>query len=216
MSESRLPVALDVAGRLVVVVGGGAVAERKALNLLANGADLTVIAPELTAALAKRAQAGTLRWVARAYQTGDLAGAWLAFAATDAPTVNQQVAADAAVSHIWCNVAAPPAAGSFHVLAAVRRDGVTVALGTEGASPFAARKLREGIESVVTPEVARLVGLLGEFRAEVQARLADESQRRACWEAMWQSEASTHLRNGDEHSARELLASILDEAAKAS
>ncbi len=213
MSENRLPVALELRGRRVVVVGGGAVAQRKVLSLLEAEAQVTVVAPELTPELATLARDARLEWQPRGYEPGDLAEAWLAFAATDAPAVNRAVAAEAEAARIWCNCAAPPEAGDCHVLAAVRRAGITVALGTDGASPYAARRLREAVETVIPPELGALVALLGELRGEVQARVADEAKRRACYESMWQSAARELLAAGDEAGARALLQSIVDEAA---
>ncbi|MBI5831321.1 MAG: bifunctional precorrin-2 dehydrogenase/sirohydrochlorin ferrochelatase [Armatimonadetes bacterium] len=213
MSESRLPVALELRGRRVVVIGGGQVARRKVLSLLDAEAVVTVVAPRLCAELAELVAAGRIGQHARGYAEGDLADAWLAFAATDDQAINQAVAAEAEVRRIWCNCAAPPEAGNCHVLAAVRREGVTVALGTDGASPFAARRLRERVEQVISPEVAQLVSLLGELRSEVQARVATESARRACYETMWDSAALDRLAAGDPDGARAVLQAILDEAA---
>jgi len=215
MSTNRLPVALDLRGHRVVVVGGGQVARRKVLSLLEAQAEVTVIAPRLCAELAELAGSGRLDHRARGYAAGDLAEAWLAVAASDSLEVNRDVAAEAESRRIWCNVAAPPEAGDCHVLAAVHREGITVALGTDGASPFAARRLRERVEQVISPELAQLVGLLGELRGEVQARVTTESARRDCYETMWNSTAIERLAANDADGARAVLRSILDEAADA-
>ncbi len=208
---TRLPLALDLAGRLVVVVGGGPVAERKVGSLLAAGAVVRLVAPEATAALRDLAAAGRLTWLARPYQAGDLAGAWLAVAATDQAAVNQTVAAEASAERVWCNVAHPPTAGTCQMLATVDRGGVTMALATEGASPYAARRLRELVEAAVPEEVGGLVELLGELRGEVRGRYATEAERRACYERMWSSPATAQLRAGDRAGARRTLRACLDQ-----
>ncbi|MCL6548240.1 MAG: bifunctional precorrin-2 dehydrogenase/sirohydrochlorin ferrochelatase [Alicyclobacillus sp.] len=140
------PAALDVRGRLCVVIGGGRVAERKVKGLLESGARVRVVSPELTPALADCAVRGQLEWVARAYQPGDVEGAWLVFAATDDPAVNRQVQADAERAERWVNVADNLALCSFQVPARVRRGPLLVAISTSGTDPAGARRLRQLLE----------------------------------------------------------------------
>jgi uroporphyrin-III C-methyltransferase / precorrin-2 dehydrogenase / sirohydrochlorin ferrochelatase len=103
--------ALRLAGRRVVVAGGGRVAARRVPALLDAGADVLVIAPELSPALQDLATAGRITWAARPYGGGDCAGAWLVCACTDNPAANAAVAAEADAARIWC-VRADDAAGS--------------------------------------------------------------------------------------------------------
>jgi siroheme synthase-like protein len=206
----RLPLALDLRDKPVVVVGGGAVAERKARALLAAGAEVRLIAPRLTAYLEAQAAAHLLQWQERAYKRGDVAGAWLAFAAADSPAVNAEVAAEAEAAGVFCNVAAPPEAGSCHVMAALPLEGVTVAIATDGVSPYAARRLRERLEAALPPELARLAVLLGELRPAVQVIYGTEDGRRAIYERMWDSDAAERLAAGDEAGARAILRAILE------
>ena len=138
-------VLIGLRGALAVVVGGGAVGERKVRGLLAAGAAVRLISPQATAQLAAWAAAGLVVWERRPYAAGDLVGARLAFAATDQRAVNARVAADAAALGLLCNVADAPAEGSFHVPAIYRSDGVTVTVSTAGASPARARLLRDRI-----------------------------------------------------------------------
>ena len=92
------PLALDLADRMVVVVGGGQVARRRVTAMLEAGALVRVIAPEITAELAGL----DVALHQRQYRDGDLTGAWLAHAATDDPAVNAAVAAEAERRRIWC------------------------------------------------------------------------------------------------------------------
>src|ERR1022692_1617463 len=94
--------ALRLAGRRVLVAGGGSVAARRVPALLDAGADVLVIAPELSLALHDLATAGKITWAARAYGTGDCAGAWLVCACTGDPAVNAAIAAEADADRIWC------------------------------------------------------------------------------------------------------------------
>jgi cobalt-precorrin 5A hydrolase / precorrin-3B C17-methyltransferase len=135
----------NLAGTHVVVVGGGIVAARKVTGLLAIEAAITVIAPELGEELRALHEQGAFSWQSRAYQSGDLNGAQLAFAATNVRAVNAQVAAEAAAQHILCNVADDPTAGNFHVPAVHRGDGMVIAVSSSGQSPRRATALRDRI-----------------------------------------------------------------------
>src|SRR6476659_9326610 len=89
------PVGLRLLGRRVVVVGGGQVAHRRVAGLLDARAEVTVVSPAVTPALEALVEPGVLTWLPRAYEAGDLAGAWYVVAATDSPEVNAAVAAEA-------------------------------------------------------------------------------------------------------------------------
>ena len=93
---------LRLLGRLVVVVGGGAVASRRVPSLLDAGAEILLVSPKVAASLEDLAAAGRIRWEARGYQPGDCAGAWLVCACTDDPGVNAAVAAAAEDQRTWC------------------------------------------------------------------------------------------------------------------
>jgi uroporphyrin-III C-methyltransferase/precorrin-2 dehydrogenase/sirohydrochlorin ferrochelatase len=119
-------VGLDLAGRRVVVVGGGTVAQRRVTGLLAAGADVEVVAPEVTPAVEGMAAARELRWTARAYADGDLDGAWYVVACTDDEGVNSAVGAEAERRRIFCVRADDAPAGSAVTPAVGRHDGLTV------------------------------------------------------------------------------------------
>jgi uroporphyrin-III C-methyltransferase/precorrin-2 dehydrogenase/sirohydrochlorin ferrochelatase len=89
-------------GRRVVVVGGGAVASRRIPALLDAGAEILLVSPKATASLEDLAAAGRIRWVARGYEPGDCAGAWLVCACADSAAVNQAVATAAEAQQTWC------------------------------------------------------------------------------------------------------------------
>lgn len=170
------PVFLELAGRRVVVVGGGRVAERKALALLEAGAALEVVSPTATEALAAAAGGGRLTWHRRPFERGDLAGAALAFAATDARTVNALVAAEARAAGVPCNVADDPGACDFLVPSLVRRGELLVAVSTGGASPAVARRVREELSARFGPEWGAYLGLLSALREALLA-LGDPPDR---------------------------------------
>ncbi len=137
------PVALDLGGRLVVVVGGGTVATRRAKALVDAGADVHVVAPSVTGELAGLAASGNVTVHPRAYAPGDLGGAWLVHAATDDVGVNAEVAADAEALRVWCVRADDASASSARTPAVARSGEITVAV-TSG-DPARSRELARAI-----------------------------------------------------------------------
>jgi uroporphyrin-III C-methyltransferase/precorrin-2 dehydrogenase/sirohydrochlorin ferrochelatase len=141
---SGFPVLLDLAGRRVVVVGGGDVALRRARALVEAGADVLVIAPQI------RADFGDLGIVSeqRDFAPVDLDGAWLAMACTDDPAVNAAVAEAAAQRRVFCVRADEATGGSARTSAVARRDGLTVAV-NGGDDPGRAVALRDAIAAAL-------------------------------------------------------------------
>jgi uroporphyrin-III C-methyltransferase/precorrin-2 dehydrogenase/sirohydrochlorin ferrochelatase len=137
---SGYSIELELAGRLAVVVGGGAVALRRAKALIDAGANVTVIAPDIAAELA--ALPVTLR--RRRYRAGDLTGAWLVHAATNDQAVNAVVAADADRHRIWCVRADDFAASAARTPAVTRHGDVRVAV-TSSGDPRRSQRLRSAI-----------------------------------------------------------------------
>jgi siroheme synthase-like protein len=164
------PLYLEMNRRRCVVVGGGAVAERKVEGLLAAGADVTVISPAASQSLRTLVAAGAVRHVAREYRSGDLAGFELVFVATDDATVNSAVFRDARTEDVWVNSADDPNHCDFILPAVIRRGDLTVAISSGGNSPALARTIREELESYFTQEYEQLAGLAAEARVELKKR----------------------------------------------
>jgi siroheme synthase-like protein len=162
------PVFLNMSGQHCIVIGGGAVAQRRVEGLLAASASVTVVSPAVTQPLAKLAAQGAIKYVTRAYEPGDLAGCNLAFIATDVGDVNQSVFSEACRRGVWINSADDPANCDFIVPSVVRRGDLSVAVSTGGASPALARAIREELETYFTADYARLVQVAGEVRQELK------------------------------------------------
>jgi len=126
------PLALRLAGRRVLVVGGGAVATRRVPALLAAGALVEVVAPELTPALRAHVDAGRLAWSERRFTPSDLDGAWLVQVAVDDPAAAAQVSAAAEEQRIFCVRADDRAAATAWTPAVTRHGAVTVAVTDDG------------------------------------------------------------------------------------
>lgn len=168
-----LPVMLKVRGRRCVVVGGGGVAARRARALRDAGAQVVVIAPQIAPELASLG----VTYLQRAYRPGDLAGAWLAVAATDDPAVNQQVAREAAQSGVLINRADDPEAGDWTVPAHAHHGPVTLAVHTGGVSASAAAAIRRQLSAALDPDWPALLAAVAAYRDRIQRRFADPQDR---------------------------------------
>lgn len=160
------PAALLLEGRPVLVVGGGRVAARKVGALLAAGAAVTVVAPEVEPSIT----AGPSRVERRRYRRGEVAGYRLAVTATGDPEVDLLVFEDGERAGVFVNAADDPDSCSFLAPAVLRRGPVTVSVSTGGASPALASWLRRRLEKEVGPEYADLASTLESVRDEVRAR----------------------------------------------
>lgn len=137
-------VGLDLAGRRVVVVGAGTVAQRRLPRLVAADADVVLIAPAATPAVEAMATAGEMRWEARRYAAGDLDGAWYALACTSEPSVNAAVAAEAQQRRIFCVRADDAAGGSAATAAIAEHDGLLIGV-LAGRRPRRSAAVRDAI-----------------------------------------------------------------------
>ena len=164
--QAPYPVNLDLAGRRVLVVGGGEVAARKVSGLLRAGAAVTVVAPD---AVAEIAQDPDVRWHQREYRRGEVASYRLAITATDDPAVNRQVARDGEAANVLVNSADDPVNCSFILPAVVRRGDLQLTVSTNGRSPAFASWARRRLEETFTDTHAQLLELLGEVRDELRA-----------------------------------------------
>ena len=200
------PVFLRLAGRRVVVVGGGAVAERKVAALCAARAAVAVVSPSLTERLAARAASGEIEHVARRYRRGDLRGAALAIAATDDDALHARIAADAERAGVLLNVVDRPQWCTFISPAVLTRGDLTVAVSTAGGSPALAARVRDHIGQLLGPEYGRAVDILARLRRHLRARELSAAQRRRILRGLVDSDLLECLRAPDAAAVDRLLA----------
>jgi siroheme synthase-like protein len=146
---SLFPLFLKLAGRAVLVVGAGAIAERKVASLRAAGAEVRLVAPDATAELRRLAGEGLLAWEARGFEESDLEGAWLVVAATGDPDTQKRVAAATEARRVFLLAVDDPPNASAYSGAVVHRPPFLVAISSSGATPALTRLLREIIEQVL-------------------------------------------------------------------
>ena len=167
---SYFPIFLQMTGRRCLVIGGGAVAERKIAGLLEAGATVTVISPDISETIARWSKENSINFIARRYRSGDLAGYELVFVATDAAEINTAVYHEGRQRSVWVNSADDPAHCDFILPSVLRRGELTVAVSSGGNSPALARTIREDLEFYFTGEYELLTQLAAEVRGELQRR----------------------------------------------
>lgn len=172
------PVALSLRGRRALVVGGGTVAERKVRGLLTVDAAVTVVSPALTPPLAALAEVSAIAWVPRRYLAGDLAGAFIAFAATGDDTTDAAVVAEARHAGILINDASDAERGDFATPAVHRAGPLTVTVDSNGLSPSFTKRIRDELALQFDSRYARAAVTLGALRERVLA-VAPAAQRAA-------------------------------------
>ncbi len=205
----HLPLFADLKRRAVLVVGGGVVAERRVTLLLEAQAEITVIAPELTAGLAELAADGRVTHLSRAYEDESLEPYWLVVAATDEPAVNATVAAAAERAKRFCNVVDDQALCTFIMPAIVDRSPVTIAIGSSGLSPVLARWIKGVIETLLPARLGALAELAGRWRQRVREQVSDSTERRHFWERVVTGVVAEHAFAGRDADAERALDAAL-------
>lgn len=176
------PLFADLRSRAVLVVGGGAVAERKVAGLRAAGADITIGAPELTAALRADVIRGLLKHRAGSFEPHWLDEVWLVVAATGDHAVNRRIAEHAQTRRVFVNIVDDAELSTFHVPAVVDRAPLIVAISSGGTAPALASHVRARIETLLEPSLGTLAALAQRWRARLRARLPDPAARRRFFE----------------------------------
>ena len=204
----RYPVTLDVASRQCVVVGGGRVAERKVLGLLAAGAAVRVVAPAATLLLQELSREQKIAWSREEYHEGCLDGSFLVIAATGSREVNSKVAADCKRRNIPVNVADSAGESDFIVNSFLRRGDLIIAVSTNGKSPALARKIKEELEEVFGQEYGIVLDILGQAREDALREVSGCGRRKELFYKMIDSILDL-VREGRSGEARERVTQCL-------
>jgi len=199
------PVNLELRGRRVVIVGGGRVAARKALRLVAAGARLSVVAPRLEGRLAALAASGSLVHLERPYLPGDLDGALLAFAATDDAAVNRAVAAEARERGILVDLVDAPREGDFTTPALLARGDLLITASTGGASPGLARRIIRELEPLFGEEYAEALTLLAAAREKLLTEKGGNAYNERVFAELAALDLAALIKNGPKDALDQLL-----------
>ena len=212
MATRLYPLFARLDGLPVLVVGGGAVAQRKVRALLDAGARVTVGAPTLTPTLAKcHAESAIARMVGD-FDERWLDDVWLVIAATDDRDVNQRVSAAAVARRLFVNVVDDAELSSFQVPAIIDRAPLQIAISSAGAAPMLARRLRERLETLLDHALGPLASMLERSRRRIRSRLREPSLRRTFYDRVLDSRVLDLLRAGRADEAEQALDTLLASA----
>jgi uroporphyrin-III C-methyltransferase/precorrin-2 dehydrogenase/sirohydrochlorin ferrochelatase len=207
------PLFLDLAGKPVLLVGGGEVAARKFSLLFAADAKVTVVAPALGHEMSASLSRAEFAHIAREFSSADIDGQWLVVAATDDRAVNAAVAAAANAARIPCNVVDDRELSSFIMPAIIDRSPVQIAVSTGGTSPVLARLIRERLETLLDGSLGTLAAFADRWRAAIRQRFADIGARRRFLSWMLTGPVAASLRAGRDAQAEALTLAALEKSA---
>ncbi|WP_336784533.1 precorrin-2 dehydrogenase/sirohydrochlorin ferrochelatase family protein [Paenibacillus sp. MMO-177] len=172
------PVMLQLRGERCVIIGGGRVAERKALGLMEAGADTVIlISPQITSRLQELVSSGSLRWHCRAYEPEDATDARLLFAATDDSELNRRIADDGRRAGALVNTVDESAGRGFLNPSVIRRGDLLIAVSATGASPALSARLKLELERQYGQEYEYSVKQLRRLREYVKAAVSEPGER---------------------------------------
>lgn len=199
------PINLNLAGRRCAVIGGGAVAERKALALLAAGAAVIVFSPQLTPVLSGLVADKKIEYSAHSYRAGDIKDFFMVIIATNDPAVNRLAAAEAKANGALINVADTPELCDFTVPATISRGDLIITVSTGGKSPAMARRVREEIEEIYGMEYGLYLDLIGSLRSKLKKKPGCARERTAFWRQAVDREVLDLLKQGRLQEAEEKI-----------
>ncbi|MEM7128895.1 MAG: bifunctional precorrin-2 dehydrogenase/sirohydrochlorin ferrochelatase [Chloroflexota bacterium] len=206
------PINLVLTDCLVILIGAKGEIVHKISDLLAVGAQVRVIAPSAEDEVKYQAALGTIEWLPRSYVRGDLAGATMVIACTNDPWVHQQVWEEGRANNQLVNVMDVLEQCNFHAASLIRRDQLTIAIGTGGAAPALAVRIRERLEQELGEEIGRFLQLCSAIRTPLAKRLPSLDERRRKWYQLVDSDVIPLLKTGQEVSACSRMVEIMGTA----
>jgi uroporphyrin-III C-methyltransferase / precorrin-2 dehydrogenase / sirohydrochlorin ferrochelatase len=206
------PAFLELKNKSCLLVGGGSVASRKVGSLMAAGATITVVAPELDSKLQRLVDSERITHRAGRFSPEDVQGQWLVVNATGDSQVSNEVYAASNAAGVFCNSVDERTQCSYVSPAIVDRSPVIVAISSGGAAPLLARKIRAQIETILPARLGQLASLASEWRGKVKNQISDLLGRRRFWERVFDGAISNDVLAGRMNSARLNIASLLSDA----
>ncbi|MFH1078692.1 MAG: bifunctional precorrin-2 dehydrogenase/sirohydrochlorin ferrochelatase [Pseudomonadota bacterium] len=191
------PVSLDLTDKKCVVVGGGAVAERKAERLIECGAHVAIVSRTLTPLLEGRKKANTIEHIDTDYEKQTLNGAFMVIGATDRDDVNAQVSQDARSLGMLVNIVDDPDRCNFILPSLLQQGDLSIAVSTGGKSPALARKIREDLQQHYGPEYKNLLKIMGSLRKKILAQRHAPEANKAVFEVLVRSDMLQAIREGN-------------------
>lgn len=203
------PVMLDVRDRLAIVVGGDRVAAEKAAVLSASGARVHVISLEFCDELLLQAERKQVTLLRKTYEPGDLGGAFVVIAATSDPGLVQAIWAETQERGQLVNIVDMPEYCSFIMPSVLRREQLTIAVSTEGASPGLAKRIRHSLEDIFPPAYGPYLRLAALARRYLRSNGISYERRDDFFSDFFTSDVLARLVEGDSRQAVARTAELL-------
>lgn len=202
------PLFLDLRKRRCLVVGGGGVGTRKAGSLVRCGAEVTVISHEFSRELVEMGKSGNPLLVSKDYETSDLDGMFLVFAATDKRALNEKIGRDSEERGKLYSLADDPDGSCFITPSVIQRGDLTFAISTTGKSPALARKIRQDIESLYGPEYGVFLRIMGDVRKQILDLGHDPDSHARLFRQVIDRDVPAMIRDGRDNEVKDLFRDI--------
>jgi precorrin-2 dehydrogenase len=203
------PLMLDIRGRQAIVIGGDRMAAEKAAALVASGANVSVLSQEFCAELLVQAEQKRVTLRPKAYEPGDLAGAFVVIAVTNDPQLIEMIWAETQERGQPVNIVDVPEYCSFILPSVLRRGRLTIAVSTEGASPGLAKRIRQRLEELFPPAYSTYIQLAALARAYLRENGISYERRDDFFSDFFTSDVLSHLAGGNTAQATGVTAALL-------
>lgn len=203
------PIMLDIQGRTTIVVGGDHIAAEKASALFASGAHVTVISPEFCDELLLQAEQKQVALWKKEYEPGDLEGALLVIGATNDQTLIDAICTETKARGQLVNIVDVPRYCSFIIPSILRREQLTIAVSTEGASPGLAKRIRQSLEEQFPLAYGAYLRLASIARAHLRKNEVSYAMRDNFFGEYYASSILTRLDDGNIELAVEETSKLL-------
>ncbi len=203
------PICLDLQNRPVLVVGGGIIAEGKALQILAAQANVQIVSPTLTETLRQKVEQGIITYRPGEFTETDLDNKVLVISATNIQAVNEAVAQAANARGLLCNVVDQPALCNFITPTIVTRGDLQIAISSSGKSPTVALRAKREISELIGEEYQTLLEITAELRVRFRQVTPDYNTRRDFLKSFVDSAALDFIRAGKVEEAKNLASKML-------
>ncbi|MBI5182514.1 MAG: bifunctional precorrin-2 dehydrogenase/sirohydrochlorin ferrochelatase [Nitrospirae bacterium] len=191
------PVFLNLRNKKAVVVGGGSVAERKALTLLSCNADVSIISPEITPRLRRLVKEEKIEYIKKGYENKDIKDAFIVVAATNDRGINEAIYKAAERYGCLLNIVDKPESSNFIVPSVISRGDLTIAVSTGGKSPAFAKRIRKELEQKYGKEYEVFLKAMGMVRERLLKNVSSEKARRLIFNKLVHSNIIGLLKKGN-------------------
>ncbi|MGM7635120.1 precorrin-2 dehydrogenase/sirohydrochlorin ferrochelatase family protein [Bacillus sp. Hm123] len=200
---------LKLAGKQVVVIGGGKVAARKVASLVEAKAVVQVVSPEVSSEMAELIAHHPIDWQQKSFQKQDVEAAFVVFAATNDRKVNEYIGQCASDQQL-VNIVDDPHASNFFVPASLKKGKLAIAVSTSGGSPGLSKKIIQELTHQYDDQFISFLDFLAECREQIKSRGSDPVKRKQLLTELIQSDLYEQMRDADDQERITLFNNLID------